>query len=199
MGAGSRRSSPLASLAPSHLARSGGARRLQLPASLKQPAGAPSPPGVLGLVSASSSSQKLELPKHGPSGSSGAKRGAATPTSSPLPYATRQAIWTAVGWSCRKLQRKTLPEPGSGEMPGAHTGSSSDCFTPLVGLPRLALGRTLAGSPPSDLSSLRMRSQEVRVGCGCPSLPKATHLNLIVPSLEELSIRWAAEPGPAFD
>lgn len=88
-GAGAR---PLASLAPSHPARSGGARRLQLPARLKQPAGAPTPPGVLGLVSASYSSKKLELPKHGPSGSSGAKRGAATPTptASPLSYSTRQ-------------------------------------------------------------------------------------------------------------
>lgn len=57
-GAGAR---PLASLTPSHPARSGGARRLQLSDSLKQPARGPSPPGVLGLVSTSSSSQKLEL------------------------------------------------------------------------------------------------------------------------------------------
>lgn len=53
---------PLASFTPSHPARSGDARRLRLPTSLKQPARVPSPPGVLGLVSTSSSSQKLEPP-----------------------------------------------------------------------------------------------------------------------------------------
>lgn len=80
-GAGAR---PLASLAPSHPARSGGARRLQLPASLKQSVGVPSPLGVLGLVSTSSSSQKLVLPNARPQGA--AAPSGALPPPPPVPF-----------------------------------------------------------------------------------------------------------------
>ena len=153
-GRGARRSRPLASLPACRDCE----RRLRR--SLRKTgggqAGAPSPPSLFALHSSTptlQSSTKLELLTHRPSGSGGAKWGAASPHLSLLPEPLQTNTPFKQQRVCTPTSRRTPPVP----VPKAHRGASFPSLSPS--------SRALASvrppfAPPSH--SLPRRAQQPR-------------------------------------
>lgn len=89
-----------------------------------------------------------------------------------------------MGWSCWKLQSKTLYEQESRDVPGAQRKLDSSVYSLLLVCLGSPQGEPHFGSPPSNLFLPQFEVAGSSSPLWLPFSPKATHPNLILLALE---------------